>query len=347
LKSGIPDELVKAELLSKEGEMKKLGVLFMPSSVLLSVVFGIATIVTVRPTDAGGQAARANVPVRLRYLYAPGTQTAYQITFRQSFEDERKDATGSNKSARAASNQFGYQLKVESFDSESHAARLSISFNRVVIDFGGQGGRFDSANPDQLSQAKSAGSPWLGLLGSTASARLTDTGDVVAPAHFSQLPASYDAQTQKIFGYLLEDIGNNAVFRLPQEPISPSGNWNATVPIRFFGGLRSTEMLNVDVRCAFDRLDSINGEQAAVIKLSLAKQPVFGVPEGSEKGFQFDTTIEQFEGTLVFSITRGDVIQLGIHATIRDSESYQGDKFVTQGVLDNHHMQYEVAVDRM
>jgi hypothetical protein len=155
-----------------------------------------------------------------------------------------------------------------------------------------------------------------------------------------EFDAEYGEQAAGTVNKMIEEITKYIGFPLPNEAVSPGQSWTGAVPVKFVGGPLGGSFFDLQCKFRLDRIGQSSGERVAWITVELATQPHLDVMETSIEGARVDFHVDHLEGTAVFSLDQGEIVQynvsLGTHIQA----------VVQNQTIDDHKMEYHLQLQR-
>lgn len=307
---------------------------------LIPILTALFAMTLTTPSDVLGQGASSG-PIDLQYQFKEGGSLRYSMSFRYNIQEYDRSETP-QWTGGTVYQSYVYRQEVQNVKPETGLATLRLTFAEVKFHGGNEEEEaFDSAKIEHRRNAKAKGHwrPWGAVLSSTASIRLNRQGEV---SFWRVVDMDRDYQgMEALVQPVIAEVVSHAIVVLPTEHPDPSVPWIRRFPIKFVGGVLSGQTVHVLAKFTLLGVTTTDAERVARFGVSLAEPPALPIGEGSARGITVDFTAPRFEGSLVFSLTRGHIVSFAL-------TSHTVFKLSARGQLAREHrMTRELSLSRL
>ena len=280
-------------------------------------------------------------PRLLQYNFTAEQQLSY--TLQNDMDINETDVPQGTPRQRAGSvaHTMEYAVGVDSGGTGGVPAVLRVKIRRYTVSDGNPDHDFDSANASQMAAAKtSAGCGWCAATISSISTVEVMQDGKIGKVRLLDFDTGYGETVGSVLNKVVDEVSHYIAFPLSTQAVSAGQSWTGAVPVKFLGGPLSGNFFELPGRFQLERTGEISGEKVAWITISLASQPRLDLTEESVRDARLEFHVDHLNGTAVFSLDRGVLVQYEVAAGTHIQVT------VGNQTLDDHKMEYRIRVTR-
>ncbi len=252
---------------------------------------------------AMGQSVSAAEKDTLQYRFAEGDQAKYGLKFSQHVVMRGQDA-GEN----TVTHSYVYSQNVRRVR-QSGSISLDIDLLETRFKPGVDAPEFDSRKQAHLDTAKTDNNwrVFAAIVSSKATMSVKSNGEVGFFRLASVAPEFDDDRTKHFVTRSIEEIKDHAFFLTSDTSVTKEQTWRTFVPIKFVGGPLSGQTMFATTILSLVNVEEKDGDRIAKYKVASFEPLDTDMAEDSIQGAKLELKLLKLDGTLEFSLTKGQI----------------------------------------